>query len=97
MSYSASLDPEDGPIDQAAPSGGNEAVRWEVVAHTPGLVPARIIADSLIAEGIPARAWQESAGQAIGLVIGPMGTGYVEVPEQFVEQALDLLDWDEEE
>ncbi len=65
--------------------------KWEVVATAPGLTPAQVIAGRLKAEGIPARAWQEGAGRAAGLVVGLLGTGYVEVPEQYVEQALDIL------
>lgn len=71
--------------------GGSEPVRWEVVATAPGLAPAQIIVGRLQADGIPARAWQESAGRAAGLVVGLLGLGYVEVPEAFVEQALDVL------
>lgn len=82
--------------------GGDEEVRWEVITNTPGLLPAQVIAGRLEAAGIPARAWQQSAGRAFGLVVGPMGTGYVIVPEEYVEQARDLLDeleaaWEEEE
>lgn len=92
------------PLDEAGKAGGDSEVKWEEVATTIGLLPATIIAGRLQAAGIPARAWQESAGQAFGLTVGPMGTGHVAVPETHVEEALDLLaeegeelDWDEEE
>lgn len=87
-------------------SGGDEAVRWEVITNTPGLLPAQVIAGRLEAAGIPARAWQQAAGQAFGLVVGPMGTGYVVVPDDYADQARTLLEelraeweaeWDEEE
>jgi hypothetical protein len=71
----------------------------------PGITPATIVAGRLQAEGIPVRAWQEGAGQALGLTVGLLGTGYVAVPEEYVAQALEILatdveiaeDWDEEE
>jgi hypothetical protein len=75
-----------------AGSSGGEELQWEVVAETPGLLAARIIADRLQTEGIPARAWQESVGQAFGMVYGPLGTGFVSVPEAFVAQAQELLE-----
>ena len=71
---------------------GNEPVKWEVVAQTPGLLPARIIADRLQSEGFPVRAWQESVGQAFGMTVGPLGTGYVAVPEALAEAALEILE-----
>lgn len=73
-----------------SPRGSTE-IRWEVVAKTAGLTPAQIIADRLIGEGIPARAWQEGAGQAIGLTVGLLGTGHVVVPEEHVDKARQLL------
>lgn len=88
---------------QETPSGGSEEIRWEVVARTAGVMPATIMAGRLKAEGIPARAWQEGAGRALGLTIGILGTGYVAVPEEYVELAQEILadesqiDWEEEE
>jgi hypothetical protein len=86
-----------------AASGSGKEVRWEVVAHTAGLMPATIMAGRLQAEGIPARAWQEGAGRALGLTVGILGTGYVAVPEEFVDTAQEILadeaqvNWEEEE
>ncbi len=71
---------------------GGEPIRWEVVAEMPGLLPAQIVAGRLQAEGIPTRAWQESVGQLIGAVVGPLGTGYVAVPAEYVDRALAILD-----
>ena len=71
--------------------GGSTEIHWEVVAKTAGLIPAQIIADRLIVEGIPARAWQEGAGQAIGLTVGLLGTGHVVVPEEHVDKARQIL------
>lgn len=72
--------------------GGSEEVRWEVVAQTAGLTPATIIAGRLQAEGIPARAWQEGAGRALGLTVGLLGTGYVTVPEEYAAAARRVLE-----
>jgi len=94
---------ESKPLENASTRGRGKG-EWRVVAKTAGLTPARILADRLKSEGIPARAWQEGAGQAIGLTIGLLGTGYVMVPTTFVQQAEALLAepsgvdwWDEEE
>jgi hypothetical protein len=75
---------------RATPGGGRE-VKWEVLTKTPGLAPAEIIAQRLRSEGIPARAWQEGAGQALGLTIGLLGNGYVMVPETYLAQAEEIL------
>lgn len=79
-------------------------MRWVTVAHTFGIMQATIIVGRLRAEGIPARAWQEGAGQATGLIVGKLGTGHVVVPEAFEAQALTILavtpdeiGWEEEE
>jgi hypothetical protein len=49
------------------------------------------LAGRLQAEGIPARAWQEAAGQALGLTVGLLGTGYVAVPAGLADQAREIL------
>lgn len=76
--------------------GGKKEVRWVEIAQTIGLAQAQIIAGRLKAEGIPAYAWQEGAGQAAGLVIGLLGAGHVMVPEEFEDRALDILSAEEE-
>ena len=75
----------------STPGGGKET-KWEVVTKTAGLATAEIIVGRLVTEGIPARAWQEGAGQAFGLTVGLLGTGYVLVPEIYVEQAKNVLE-----
>ena len=80
----------------STPGGGKET-KWEVVSKEAGLAPAQIIAGRLQAEGIPARAWQEGAGQAFGLTVGLLGSGYVEVPEAYVEEARAILKAEDEE
>jgi len=84
--------PEDEESAASTTPGGKEEVQWEVVAQMPGLLPARIVADRLHSEGIPVRFWQESVGQAFGMTVGPLGTGYVAVPEALVERALEILE-----
>lgn len=86
-------------VEQTTPPGGEQQVRWKVATKTAGITPATIIAGRLQAEGIPARAWQEGAGQAYGLTVGLLGDGYVMVPESYLEQAKALLaeELDEEE
>jgi hypothetical protein len=79
-------------MDTQKHSGKPEEIRWEEVATTIGIIPAQIIVGRLRSEGIPARAWQQSAGQAIGLTVGPMGTAHVVVPEEFLDIALEILE-----
>lgn len=74
-----------------ASSGPAQEVKWVVVERTPGITVAEIIVGRLQAEGIPARAWQEGAGEAIGLTVGLLGTGHVVVPEEYAEQARAIL------
>jgi len=72
-------------------SGAGEETRWKEVASTAGIMAAQILAGRLQSEGIPARAWQEGAGQAMGLSVGLLGTGHVVVPEEYVEKAREIL------
>ncbi|MFZ1395477.1 MAG: hypothetical protein WAS33_01205 [Candidatus Promineifilaceae bacterium] len=82
--------------ETAGSSGGRQEVKWVVVAQMPGITPATIVAGRLNAEGFPVRVWQEGAGQALGLTVGLLGTGYVAVPEPFANQALELLAQEED-
>lgn len=75
---------------ETTPGGGRE-VRWEQVAKTPGLTPAEIMVGRLRAEGIPAVAWQEGAGVALGLTVGLLGEGHVMVPEEYADRAREIL------
>lgn len=77
--------------------GGDEKVRWEVVAVANGLAQAAIIQGRLEAEGIPARIHQEPAGVAIGLTVGTLGQAKVLVPEPMAEQALRILEEPDQE
>ncbi|MEZ4593936.1 MAG: hypothetical protein R3D55_22750 [Chloroflexota bacterium] len=76
--------------------GDRQEVKWHVVAQMPGITPATIVAGRLKAEGLPVRVWQEGAGQALGLTVGLLGTGYVAVPEEFADQALEILAQEED-
>lgn len=82
-----------------ATPGGDQPIEWKVATKTAGITPATIIAGRLQANGIPARAWQEGAGQAYGLTVGLLGNGYVMVPETFLDEARALLaeEFEEEE
>ena len=91
MTDTSSAQPLSESYDSDGQPGEVEQVRWEVVEKTAGITPAEIIAGRLQAEGIPARAWQEGAGEAIGLMVGLLGTGHVVVPEAFAEQARAIL------
>ena len=93
-SFFMSSDDSDDENSQTTTPGQQSEVQWEIVARMPGITPATILAGRLQSEGIPARAWQEGAGQALGLVIGLLGTGYVGVPQEYIEQALAILDED---
>jgi hypothetical protein len=107
MSNPTHSHPLNDPIEESTsiptPSGGSKEVQWKVVARTAGLMPATIMVGRLQSENIPARAWQEGAGRALGLTIGILGTGYVAVPEEFVTKAQEILadenqiSWEEEE
>lgn len=85
------IEEEQTAVEQTAPPGGEQQIRWKVVTKTAGITPATIIAGRLQANDIPARAWQEGAGQAYGLTVGLLGDGYVMVPESYLEEARVLL------
>lgn len=68
---------------------------WYVVATAPGEAVAAIIAGRLKTAGIPVWIYRESAGAAIGLSVGPLGTVEVLVPEDYYEEALALLEADD--
>lgn len=82
------------PNNDSAGSGEPQEIQWVVVEKTSGITVAEIIAGRLQSEGIPARAWQEGAGEALGLIVGLLGTGHVVVPEEFADRARAILDAD---
>lgn len=75
----------------ATSSGNPNEVNWVVIKRTPGITVAEIYVGRLQSEGIPARAWQEGAGEALGLTVGLLGTGHVVVPEEYAEEAQTIL------
>lgn len=72
-----------------------EETKWATVTETNGITVAEMLVQRLEAAEIPAQAVQESAGRAFGFMSGPLGTAYVRVPEQYLEEARQLLDVDE--
>ncbi len=82
------------PTNDSAAGGAPQEIQWVVVEKTSGITVAEIIAGRLQSEGIPARAWQEGAGEALGLIVGLLGTGHVVVPEEFADRARAILDAD---
>ena len=79
-------------LNNKGTSGMAKEINWIEVASTAGITAAQILAGRLKSEGIPARAWQEGAGQATGLVVGLLGTGHVVVPEEYAEEAREILE-----
>ena len=69
-----------------------EDADWVEIAVVGGITLAEVIATSLRAAGIPALAYQEGAGQALGLTIGALGDASVLVPESRVDEARRLVD-----
>jgi hypothetical protein len=90
---------EDLAVEKTGSPGGGQEVEWKIVTKTAGITPAAIIVGRLQAAGVPARAWQEGAGQAYGLTVGLLGDGYVLVPQTFLEEAKEILaeEFEEEE
>ena len=87
-----------------------ESSEWKVVVKMYGMLEAQALVGRLQAEGVPAQAWQEGAGKALGITIGALGEVRVVVPAQFYEEAkviadkdfsedvvLDDDEWDEDE
>lgn len=69
-----------------------EDADWVEIAVVGGITVAEIIATSLRAAGIPALAYQEGAGQALGLTIGALGDALVLVPEGRADEARRLVE-----
>ncbi len=72
-----------------------EETKWAKVTLVNGITVAEMLAQRLEVAGIPAQAVQESAGRALGFMTGPLGTAYVLVPVQYLEEAQQLLDVEE--
>lgn len=72
-----------------------EELTWATVTETNGMIVAEMLAERLQAANIPALAVQESVGSTFGFISGPLGTVYVRVPVQYLEEARELLDVEE--
>jgi DNA-directed RNA polymerase subunit RPC12/RpoP len=68
-----------------------EEINWKEVATTDGIMLAELMASRLREADIPAYAWQQGAGVALGLMVGPLGEGHVMVPEEMLSEAQDFL------
>ena len=79
-------------------SAHDEGVNWVSVATAVGTPNAVIIAGRLQSYDIPTRVTQEPAGvHAIAVTVGLLGTARVWVPEEYKEQAEEILAWDADE
>ena len=80
--------------------GQDEPVKWTRVATVGGKPTASIIAGRLEVNGIPTRVTQEAAGVNVFAVnVGILGSAHIWVPEEYQEQAENILahDWADEE
>ena len=71
-----------------------ESNEWKVLVKFYGMLEAQALIGRLQAEGIPAQAWQEGAGKALGITVGYLGEIRVVVPSQFYEEAKEIADKD---
>ncbi len=74
---------------------GPDERNWFVVATASGEAEASIYVGLLKSAGIPVWVYRESAGAAIGLGVGILGTVFIMTPEEFHEDALALLEGEE--
>ncbi len=67
------------------------------VYESQGIYAAEVVKAKLEANGIPAILKYESVGQIIGLTVDGLGRVEVHVPAEYAEEALLLVDEDEDE
>ncbi len=67
------------------------------VYESQGIFAAEVVKAKLEANGIPAILKYESVGQIIGLTVDGLGRVEVHVPAEYAEEALLLVDENEEE
>jgi uncharacterized protein YbaR (Trm112 family) len=77
-------------LPPAKPAAGSDA-GWETVANVDGMIQANLVVNFLQAHGFSAMAWQEGAGQALGLTVGYLGTAHVLVPPAEANEARRFL------
>jgi len=86
-------------------SKSSDPPRLVTIYTSMGLLPAEVIKSKLEAAGIPALLRYQSAGPIFGIMVDGLGEVQVQVPEEFQEEALALIEpveigddeWDDEE
>lgn len=69
-----------------------DEMRWEKATEISGRLEAEMLKSFLEAEGIPVELFQEGAGQAFAVNIGPLGIVQVFVPKDQLADALILVE-----
>jgi hypothetical protein len=78
---------------QYAGRGGNVSEsKLVAIYQSQGMLGAQVVLSKLEAAGIPAILKYESAGQLFGLTVDGLGTVEVQVPEDWAEEALALVE-----
>jgi hypothetical protein len=67
------------------------------IYESQGIYAAEVVKAKLEANGIPVLLKYESVGQIFGLTVDGLGRVEVHVPAQYADEALDLVDEDEED
>lgn len=80
------------PNRQQSTTTPHDRVDWVEVATPPGGPGAAIVVEFLQSQGIEAWSWQEGAGDALGLTVGPLGTAHILVPAADADLAHSLLE-----
>ena len=76
---------------------GPDNTLWYVVARAMDLTVAEIPAGLLRSAGIPVYLIREAAGSAIPVSVGMLGGVTIVVPEAYYEDALELLEGDDDD
>ena len=90
--------------ETASPQEGNQEENVEhklvPVWEAANLLEAQIVKGRLESEGIPALVKGEAVSEIYGFATGPLAETTVMAPEQFAEQAIEILntpvEWDDE-
>ena len=73
-------------------SQSSDPPRLVTIYTSMGLLPAEVIKSKLEAAGIPVLLRYQSAGPVIGITVDGLGEVQVLVPQEFEEEALDLIE-----
>ncbi|HUW12039.1 MAG TPA: DUF2007 domain-containing protein [Anaerolineae bacterium] len=73
-------------------SQSSDPPRLVTIYTSMGLLPAEVIKSKLEAAGIPALLLYQSAGPIFGITVDGLGEVQVLVPQEFEEEALDLIE-----